>query len=52
MSGNFFYYTEEQLSTGKLVDNNSILFVDKNYIDLDTLEDWKKAEEYLLGREK
>lgn len=45
-AGSFFYYTKEQLATGKLNDENSLVFIDNNDIDIDTIEDFKKAEEY------
>lgn len=45
-AGSFFYYTKEQLATGKLNNDNSFIFLDNNDIDVDTIEDFKKAEEY------
>jgi len=43
-NGCFYYYTKEQLETNKLVDNDSLLFVDKFDVDLDTEEDWFRAK--------
>lgn len=44
-NGLFFYYTKEQLETGKLNDENSLIFQGFD-IDINTIDDFKRAEEY------
>jgi hypothetical protein len=44
-NGLFFYYTKEQLNTEKLNDENSLIFQVFD-IDINTIKDFKRAEEY------
>lgn len=47
MDGNFFYYQSFQLLEDDLIDENSIVFLENIFCDIDTIEDFEKAEEIL-----
>jgi CMP-N-acetylneuraminic acid synthetase len=46
-NGNFYYYDYSQLSQNCIKDNNSLLFIDDYYFDIDTKEDLIKTERFL-----
>lgn len=45
MNGNFFYYYYTQLNRDDLIDENSIIFPDMYFLDIDTAADWEKARQ-------
>jgi len=44
MNGAFFYYHKDMLDGSDLVDEESVMFIDTQNIDIDTKEDFEKAE--------
>ena len=47
LNGNFFYYHKDQLNKTDLIDYNTHLLPDKYNFDIDTLENFNKAEQFL-----
>jgi CMP-N-acetylneuraminic acid synthetase len=49
MNGSFFYYSIDMLKkeNKRIYDNNSMIFIDDYYFDIDTKEDLIKTEEFI-----
>ena len=52
MNGNFYYYNYKQLLNKSIYDNNSLIFQDDYFFDIDTKEDLIKTEEFLKNANK